>query len=360
MRLGRDGRSLDKKLTAWAAWSRALGSLTEAIGHTPLVRLNRISGGLEPSILMKLEWYGPTGSLKDRVYVHMFKRAEERRELRPGMVVLEASTGNAGAACAFVAAVKGYACKVVMPEGMSEERKKLMRAYGAELVFTPGGESDVDLSLKKLEEIRVSQPGRFWVPGQFTNADNIDAHYLTTGPEIWEQSGGRIGAFVAAQGSGGTLTGVGRYLREREQQLPLYAVEPAECAILAHRQWGPHGVEGIGDGFVPENLDVSLLTGIITVSTEESVTMARRLAREEGIFCGISSGCNVAAAVKLAQRHPELSSIVTLACDTGQRYFTTALCGEAKHVDLPEREHILDERSQSLLDKFQPHWEIIE
>ena len=345
---------------AWAAYARALGSPTEAIGRTPLVRLRRVAVDLAPAVLMKLEWYGPTGSLKDRIYLYMFDQAERRGELRPGMTVLECSTGNAGTACAFVAAVKGYRCTIVMPEGMSEERKKLMRAYGAELVFTPGGESDVDLSLKKLEEIRAGAPGRYWVPGQFTNADNVEAHYLTTGPEIWEQCGGKVGAFVAAQGSGGTLTGVGRYLRERNAQVALYAVEPAECAILAHRQWGGHGIEGIGDGFVPENLDVGLLTGVITVSTQDSVAMARRLAREEGIFCGISSGCNVAAAVKLARKHPELASIVVLACDTGQRYFSTSLCGEAKHVSVPEREHPLDARSRALLDSFQPRWEIIE
>jgi len=345
---------------AWDGHARALPSVAEAVGRTPLVRLGRITQGLRPAVLVKLEWYSPTGSLKDRIYLHMFAEAERRGELRAGMTVLECSTGNAGTACAFVAAVKGYRCVVVMPQGMSEERKKLMRAYGAELVYTPGGESDVDLSLEKLEEIRRSAPDDYWVPGQFTNADNIEAHYRTTGPEIWQQCGGQVGAFVATQGSGGTLTGVGRFLRERDGRVALYAVEPAECPILAHRRWGPHGIEGIGDGFVPENLDVGLLTGVITVSTEESVAMARRLAREEGLFCGISSGGNVAAALKLAQKHPELSSLVVLACDTGQRYFSTALCGEAKQVEVPERGHPLDERSRALLDRFQAHWEIVE
>ena len=197
-------------------------------------------------------------------------RRKARGDLRPGIRVLECSTGNAGIACAFVAAVKGYPCTIVMPEGMSEERKKIMRAYGAELVFTPGGESDVDLSLTRLEEIRARDPDGYWVPGQFANADNIDAHYRSTGPELWEQSGGIVGAFVAAQGSGGTLTGVGRYLRERDSRVKLYAVEPEECALLARRAWGPHGIEGIGDGFIPENLDVALLTGVITTTTEES------------------------------------------------------------------------------------------
>jgi len=242
---------------------------------------------------------------------------------------------------------------------MSDERKKIMRAYGAELVFTPGGESDVDLSLERLRAIRDAAPARYWVPGQFDNPDNVEAHVLSTGPELWAQSGGRIGAFVDSQGSGGLLTGVGRYLRSRDSQVKLYAVEPAECALLSRRAWGHHGIEGIGDGFVPRNLDVSLLTGVITTTTEESVDIARRLAREEGIFCGISSGCNVAAALKLARRHPALPSVVTIINDTGQRYFTTPLCGEAKHVEIPEREHPLDPHTVEQLDRYQKGWEVL-
>src|SRR5438477_11042069 len=164
----------------WDAHRSALSSIVEAVGRTPLVRLNRVVGEARPPVYLKLEWYGPSGSLKDRIYLHMFEQAEARGDLKPGMRVLESSTGNAGIACAFVAAVKGYPCTVVMPVGMSDERKKLMRAYGAELVFTPGGESDVDLSLARLEEIRRSQPGRYWVPGQFDNPDNVETHLLNT------------------------------------------------------------------------------------------------------------------------------------------------------------------------------------
>jgi cysteine synthase A len=344
---------------AWDAYATALPSIAAAVGRTPLVRLNRVTEGLAPAVYVKVEWYGATGSLKDRIYLHMFERAEARGDLRPGMRVLECSTGNAGIACAWVAAVKGYPCTVVMPEGMSDERKKIMRAYGAELVFTPGAESDVDLALVRLAEIRAAAPGRYWVPSQFDNPDNVEAHTLTTGPEIWAQMGGRVGAFVDAQGSGGLLSGVGRYLRERDAGVKLYAVEPAECALLARRAWGHHGIEGIGDGFVPRNLDVSLLTGVITVTTEESVEMARALAAREGVFCGISSGCNVAAALKLARRHPGLPSIVTIVNDTGQRYFTTPLCGEAKHVEVPEREHPLDAHTVAELDRHQARWELI-
>jgi cysteine synthase A len=343
----------------WGRYAGALPSIAAAVGRTPLVRLNRVGAGLGPPVYVKVEWYGATGSLKDRIYLHMYERAESRGELKPGMTVLECSTGNAGIACAWVAAVKGYPCVIVMPEGMSLERKKIMRAYGASLVFTPGGESDVDLALQRLEEIRAREPGRYWVPGQFDNPDNVEAHELTTGPEIWEQMGGRIGALVDAQGSGGTLTGVGRYLQAHDASVRLYAVEPAECALLARREWGPHGIEGIGDGFVPRNLDVSLLTGVITTTTEESVDAARRLAAEEGLFCGISSGCNVAAALKLARRHPDLGPIVTMLNDTGQRYFTTPLCGEVKSLEIPEREHPMDAYTRSELDRYQAGWEIV-
>lgn len=350
---------MNRVLSAWGAYQRVLPSITDAVGNTPMVRLNRIAADVRPTIYVKVEYYGPSGSLKDRIYKHMFEQAEQRGDLRPGMEVLECSTGNAGTACSFMAAVKGYPCTVVMPDGMSDERKKLMRAYGTRLIFTPGGESDVDLSLRKLEEIRVASPDRYWVPGQFDNPDNVAAHYLTTGPEVWEQTGGQLGAWVGSQGSGGGLTGIGRYLHEQDPAIRVYAVEPDECALLARQEWGEHGIEGIGDGFVPRNLDLSLLAGVITTTTDESVALAQRLAREEGIFCGISSGCNVAAALKLAQRHPELSSIATLINDTGQRYFSTVLCGEQKHVAVPEREHPMDERSTREIGLYRDRWEII-
>src|SRR6266853_2731244 len=343
----------------WNRYARALPTIAAAVGRTPLVRLNRVTADVKPAIYVKVECYGATGSLKDRIYLHMFERAEARGDLKAGMRVLECSTGNAGIACAWVSAVKGYACTIVMPEGMSEERKKIMRAYGAELVFTKGGESDVDLSLEKLAEIRAADPARYWVPGQFDNPDNVEAHILTTGPEILQQMDGRIGAFADSQGSGGLLTGVGRYLRGHDPAVRLYAVEPAECALLSKRAWGHHGIEGIGDGFVPRNLDVAQLTGIITTTTEESVETARRLARDEGIFCGISSGCNVAAALKLARRHPDLPSIVTIINDTGQRYFTTPLCGAAKDIAIPERDHPLDPHTVEQLDRYQKTWEVL-
>jgi len=346
----------------WSASRRTHRSIFAAIGRTPMVRLNRVPAaeGVRAKILVKLEYFSPSGSLKDRIYWNMLERAERRGALKPGMTVLECSTGNAGIGCSFVAAVKGYPCIVVMPEGMSEERKKLDIAYGTQMVYTPGGESDVDLALEKLEEIRREDPKRYFVPAQFDNPDNVDAHVRTTAPEIWEQTGGRIDAFIMTQGTGGTLTGVGRYIRRRRKALRLFAIEPAECPLLSRRTWGPHGIEGIGDGFVPRNLDVGLLDGIVTTSTKESMEMARRLAREEGIFCGISSGANVAGAIKLARKHPEMKTIVTLICDTGQRYFSTELCGSPKHVDIPERDHPMDAHTIRQLNRYQKNWEIIE
>lgn len=337
-------------------------NIFESIGRTPLIQLNRIpkEEGIDAQILVKLEWFSPSGSLKDRIYYNMFTKAEETGVLKPGMTVLECSTGNAGIACSFVSAVKGYPCIIVMPEGMSEERKKMDIAYGAEMVYTPGGESDVDLALEKLEEIRNKNPDKYFVPAQFENPDNIDAHYETTGPEIWEQSGGKLDAFIATQGTGGTLTGAGKFIREHKKEVKLYAIEPAECPLLSKREWGPHGIEGIGDGFVPKNLHLEFLDGIITTTTEEAIEMAKRLAKEEGIFCGMSSGSNVAAAIKLARKHPELKMIVTMINDTGQRYFSTELCDAPKHVEIPERDHPMDEYTKEQLDKYQLVWEIIE
>ncbi len=344
----------------WDSSKKHAQSILQAIGSTPMVRLNRVASAVTPEILVKLEYFSPSGSLKDRIYLNMIEKAERRGDLKKGMTILECSTGNAGIACSFVAAVKGYRCIIVMPEGMSEERKKIDVAYGAEMVYTPGGESDVDLALARLQEIRKKNPKKYWVPSQFDNPDNIEAHFKTTGPEIWEQAGGRLDAYVATQGTGGQITGIGKFLRKKRPGVKLYAAEPAECPLLAHRTWGEHKIEGIGDGFIPRDLDVGILNGIITIRSDEAIAMARKLAREEGIFCGISSGANVTAAIKLAARHPEMKRIVTMICDSGQRYFSTELCGSPKHVESPVRDHPMDEYTRAQLDKYHPGWEIIE
>jgi cysteine synthase len=345
---------------SWDAARDVMGGILDAIGRTPLVRLNRVAGEVQPEILVKVEYFSPTGSLKDRIYRHMVQRAVGRGDLRPGVAILESSTGNAGIACAFMGALLGYPVIVVMPAGMSEERKKLIRAYGAEIVETPGGESDVDLCIDKVQEMKAAEPGRYWEPAQFSNRDNVEAHYESTGPEIWEQCGGRLGAFVATQGTGGLVTGIGRFLRERDPAVKLFAAEPAEAPMLARREWGSHRIEGIGDGFVPRNLDLSQLDGIVLVGSDEAIRMAQRLAREEGIFCGISAGGNVVAALKVAAAYPGLPSVVTVIPDTGQRYFSTELCGIGKEVEVPERPHHIDPYTLEQLDRWQGGWTILE
>jgi cysteine synthase A len=319
---------------------RPAATLLDAIGFTPLVRLHRvIPDGLE--VLAKIEWYGPTGSVKDRIYREMLARAEERGLLRPGMTIIECTTGNAGIACSAVAAIKGYRCVIVMPEGMSVERQRMIEAYGAELVLTPGGGTDIDLALARMREIVAADPERYFFPGEFENPDNPAAQEAS-GEEIWEQAGGGIDAVVASQGTGGWITGVARALKKRDERVRAYAVEPAECPLISEQRWGTHGVPGIGDGIVPANLDLSAMDGIVTVSTADALEMARRLAREEGVFGGPSSGMNVVAALKVAERHPELARIVTLVADTGQRYLSGELLGESPDVATPDRDHGVD------------------
>ena len=344
----------------WGQRGKVAQNAFEAIGLSPLVKLNKVTRGIKADILVKTEWFSPTGSLKDRIYYRMITEAIKRGDLKPGMEILETSTGNAGIGCSFVGGLLGYPVTIILPEGMSIERSKIMQAYGANLIYTPGAESDVDLCLVKQDEIIKENPGKYWIPSQYTNLDNIQAHYTTTGPEIWEQSGGKVDAFLATQGTGGTVTGVGRYLRERNPKVLLYAGEPTEAPMLAKRIWGSHQIEGIGDGFVPRNLDVSMLTGIFLSTSPEAIEMGKKLALEEGLFCGISSGANVVGAIKLSKEHPELEVIVTMLNDTGQRYFSTPLCGVDKEVEIPEREHPFDAYTIAELDKYQAGWEIIE
>lgn len=344
----------------WGKREKICQSILDAIALTPLVKLNTLTRGIETDILVKLEWFSPTGSIKDRIYYRMITQAIRNHALNPGMEILETSTGNAGIACAFVGRILGYPVTIILPDGMSIERTKIIKAYGAKIMYTPGAESDVDLCLQKQEEIIKENPGKYWVPSQYTNQDNVMAHYLSTGPEIWEQTGGKVDAFIATQGTGGTITGVGKYLREKNPKVLLYAGEPTEAPMLSKREWGSHRIEGIGDGFVPRNLDVSLLNGIFLSTSDEAISMAKKLSLEEGLFCGISSGANVVGAIKLAKQHPELQVIVTMVNDTGQRYFSTPLCDTEKHVDIPEREHPFDDFTIEQLNTYQSGWEIIQ
>jgi cysteine synthase len=341
----------------WDQYRDELPTLLEAIGHTPLVRLRRV-GPPGVDVLAKVEWYGPTGSVKDRIYAHMLTRAEERGDLRPGMTVIECTTGNAGIACAAVAAIKGYACVVVMPEGMSRERKTMIEGYGAELVLTPGSGTDIDLALEKMRQIRDADPGRYFFPGEFENPDNPKAQEAS-GIEIWEQAAGRVDAVVGSQGTGGWISGVARALKRLSPDVLAFAVEPAECPLISEQRWGVHGVPGIGDGIVAPNLDLGLMDGIVTVATDEALRTARRLAREEGMLCGPSSGINVAAAHKVALAHPELSRIVTVIPDTGQRYLSGELFGIPSGVEEPVRDHALDAHTLAELDAHRDRLEFI-
>jgi cysteine synthase A len=323
-------------------WGRRRGpasSLLDAVGATPLVRLSRVVP--DPELFAKVEYYGPTGSVKDRIYAHMLGKAEAEGRLRPGMTVIECTTGNAGIACAAVAAIKGYACTIVMPEGMSPERKRMIEAYGGTLELTPGAGTDIDLALARMREIVAADTDAYFFPGEFENPDNPEAQEAS-GEEILEQLDGRVDAVVAAQGTGGWITGVTRALRRALPDVAAFAVEPAECPLISEQRWGTHGVPGIGDGIIPRNLDLSLMTGIVTVSTPEALGMARRLAREEGMLAGPSSGMNVVAAGKVAAAHPELRRIVTVVADTGQRYLSGELFGERIEVDEPDRDHTPD------------------
>lgn len=342
----------------WGRVVRTAGSVLDLIGNTPLVQV-RPPDGSSVRILAKCEFVNPTGSHKDRIYHRMILEAENRGDLRPGMTIVEASTGNAGTSCAMVGSLKGYKVVVVMPEGMSEERKKLIRAFGGEIIFTPGGESDQDLALARVQEMIESRPGEYWFPGQFDNPDNPLAHYHTTGAELLEQTEGKVDAFVAAVGSGGTLSGVGRRLKETLGDIKVYAVEPEECAIMSKRKWGSHHIQGIGDGFVPKNLDLDLVDGVIVVSSFEAITTAQRLMHEQGLAVGISSGCNVAAVTKLSKKHPEFRTITTILFDSAQRYFTSPLFGVEREVAVPQREHQLDPETIALLDRHASRWEII-
>ena len=341
----------------WDAAREPVASILDAIGRTPLVRLNRVAGD-DVEIFAKVEWYGPTGSVKDRIYREMLTSAEERGALRPGMTIIECSTGNAGIACSAAAAIKGYACMIVMPEGMSPERKRMIEAYGARLELTPGSGTDIDLALARMREIVAEDPDRYFFPGEFENPDNPRAQ-MTSGLEIWEQLGGRVGAVVASQGTGGWITGVARALKERDANVKAYAVEPTECPLISEGVWGPHGVPGIGDGIVPRNLDLACLDGIACVSTEDSLEMARRMAREEGLLCGPSSGMNVVAALKVAGKHPELERIVTLIPDTGQRYLSGELFGERADVESPDRDHAVDPDSLAAIEANRHRLEFI-
>ncbi len=304
-------------------------SADQLIGKTPLLELTRLERhyGLKARVLAKLEYFNPAGSVKDRVAKAMLDDAEARGLLKPDSVIIEPTSGNTGIGLAAVAAARGYRILIVMPETMSVERRRLMKAYGAELVLTDGAKG-MKGAIAKAKELADSIPNSF-VPGQFVNPANPRAHYETTGPEILADTDGRVDFFVAGVGTGGTVTGVGRFLKERLPQARVVAVEPKSSAVLSTGVAGPHKIQGIGAGFVPEVLDTSVYDEIISVENDDAFATGRELGRLEGVLVGISSGAAVWAAVELAKR-PENAgkTIVVLLPDTGDRYLSTPLFGD--------------------------------
>ena len=308
---------------------RIPSSIEELIGNTPLVELKKIESefSLSCRLLAKLEYLNPAGSSKDRIGLSLINDAERRGLLKDGSVIIEPTSGNTGIGLAAVAASRGYHLIIVMPDSMSEERKRLMRAYGADLVLTDGA-LGMSGAIAKAEELASSIPGAF-VPGQFVNPANPEAHYRTTGPEIWADTEEDVSCFVAGIGTGGTITGTGRFLKEKDPSIWIAGVEPAGSPVLSGGKPGAHDLQGIGAGFVPDALDTSVYNEIITIENEEAYHMGRLLARKEGYLCGITSGAALAAAVKIGSR-PEFSNktVVALLPDTGDRYLSTKLFEE--------------------------------
>ncbi len=304
-------------------------SAAELVGKTPLLELTRLEKehGLEATLLAKLEYFNPAGSVKDRIAKAMIEDAEASGALRPGAVIIEPTSGNTGIGLAAIAAAKGYRLMITMPETMSVERRRLMQAYGAELVLTEGAKG-MKGAIARAEELAREIPGSF-IPGQFRNPANPQIHRKTTGPEIWADTDGRVDVFVAGVGTGGTITGVGEYLKERNPAIRIAAVEPADSPVLSGGAPGPHKIQGIGAGFVPEVLNTAIYDEVIQVGSEEAFAAGREIARREGILVGISSGAALRAAIEIAKRPQSRGkTIVVLLPDTGDRYLSTPLFGE--------------------------------
>jgi len=304
-------------------------SVDQLVGNTPLLELTHLEKkyNLKARILAKLEFFNPAGSAKDRIALAMIDDAEKAGKLTPGATIIEPTSGNTGIGLASIAAARGYRVVIVMPDSMSMERRLLMKAYGAELVLTPGAQG-MSGSIAKAEELAASIPGSF-IAGQFVNPSNPKAHFNTTGPEIWEDTQGNVDVFVAGVGTGGTITGVGNYLKSKSPSVKIVAVEPASSPLLSAGKSGPHGIQGIGANFVPEVLDTKIYDEIITVTNEDTYARGREIGRTEGVLVGISAGAALHAAIALAQRpENEGKTIVVLLTDTGERYLSSPMFAE--------------------------------
>jgi cysteine synthase A len=298
---------------------------TELVGNTPLVRLNRVTEGAVAEVVAKLEFYNPAHSVKDRIGVSMIDAAERDGRLKPGMTIVEPTSGNTGIALAFAGAARGYRVKLYMPETMSRERRAVLRAYGAELELTPGTEG-MNGAIKRAEDLVASDPEKYFLPQQFKNPANPEIHRKTTAEEIWRDTDGKVDILVAGIGTGGTITGVGEVIKERKPSFKAIAVEPDASPVLSGGQKGPHPIQGLGAGFIPDVLNTQVYDEVIRVKNDDAFDMARRVAREEGLLVGISSGAATWAAVQVARR-PENAAklIVVIIPSFGERYLSTAL-----------------------------------